>query len=161
LLIEFNLPTVDVQHLNVLVRALCALNVLYLRSHPNAPLMKDSGVVYKTQPRGCERFKTVPAVLAAGSGDCDQLAPWLAAEIRVKTGVKAMPEVKQMGPSLWHVFVRMPDGKAIDVSARLGMRVPESLASVGREIIRKRQHHVSALGSPRIVRAREVYGAQW
>lgn len=141
--IEFNLESVDVPQLNVLVRALCALDVVYLRAHPRTPLLKKSGVRYQTQPRGCERFKTVPAVLAAGSGDCDQLAPWRAAELRVRYGIKAMPEVRQMGPNLWHVYVRMPDGKVEDISAHLGMPVPASLARLGREILRKRKRYES------------------
>lgn len=152
MLIEFNLPTVDVPHLNVLVRALCALDVIYLRAHPQTPLLKQSGVVYKNQPRGCERFKTVPAVLEAGSGDCDQLAPWRAAELRVRYGIKAMPEVRQMGPTLWHVYVRMPNGKVEDISAHLGMKVPASLARLGRDIIRKR-HHESLTRSRRVAAA--------
>ena len=143
MLIEFHLPTVDVTHLNVLVRALCALDVLYLRAHPRTPLLKASGVRYKTQPKGCERFRTVPAVLAAGQGDCDQLAPWRAAELRVRYGIKAVPEVKRMGRNLWHVYVRLPDGKVEDISAHLGMPVPASLARLGRQIIRKRKLHES------------------
>lgn len=143
MLIEFHLPTVDVRHLNVLVRALCALDVIYLRAHPQTPLLKDSGVRYKTQPKGCERFLTVPAVLAAGSGDCDQLSPWRAAELRVKHNIRAMPEVRKMGKNLWHVYVRMPDGSVEDISAHLGMPVPATLAALGRDILRKRQQHES------------------
>lgn len=144
MLIEFNLPTVDVKHLNVLVRALCALDVLYLRAHPQTPLLKSSGVVYRTQPHGCERFKTVPDVIAAGSGDCDQLAPWRAAELRVRHGIKALPEVKRMSANLWHVYVRMPDGSVEDISAHLGMPVPPRLAALGREILRKKNAHAPA-----------------
>jgi hypothetical protein len=138
-LIEFNLPTVDVRHLNVLVRALCALDVIYLRANPRTPLLKESGVRYKTQPRGCERFLTVPAIMEAGSGDCDQLAPWRAAELRVKQGIKALPEVRRMSDNLWHVYVRMPDGSVEDISAHLGMPVPENLARMGRAIIAERK----------------------
>lgn len=151
MLIEFNLPTVDVRHLNVLVRSLCALDVLYLRAHPRTPLLKASGVVYKTQPHGCERFKTIPNVIAAGNGDCDQLAPWRAAELRVRHGVKAMPEVKRMGENLWHVYVRMPDGSVEDISAHLGMPVPPRLAALGREILRKKNANASAAYSARSV----------
>lgn len=144
MLIEFNLPTVDVKHLNVLVRALCALDVMYLRANPNTPRLKESGVRYANQPRGCERFLTVPAILAKGNADCDQLAPWRAAELRVRDGIQAMPEVRRMSENLWHVFVRMPDGSVEDISAHLGMRVPESLARIGRAIIeRKRRESTS------------------
>lgn len=144
--IEFELARVDVPQVTVLVRALTALNMLWLRAHPRAPMLRASGVRYQTQPGGCERFKTVPNILAAGSGDCDQLAPWRAAELRVRYGIRAMPEVKRMGKNLWHVYVRYPDGRVEDVSAALGMPVPPRLAALGREIIRRRKH-ASALGA--------------
>lgn len=159
MLIEFSLPTVDVQHLNVLVRALCALDVIYLRAHPRTPLLKASGVRYQTQPKGCERFRTVPAVLAAGQGDCDQLAPWRAAELRVRYGIRAMPEVKKMGANLWHVYVRMPDGRVEDISAHLGMPVPATLARMGREIIRRKRHHEPTRS--RLAVARSINGARY
>jgi hypothetical protein len=136
--IQFELDRADVRELNVLVRALCALNVLYLRAHPRTPLLKRSGVRYRTQPAGCERFLTIPKVLAAGSGDCDQLAPWRAAELRVHHGIRAMPEVRRMGNRLWHVYVRYPNGKVEDISAVLGMPIPPRLAALGRAILRKR-----------------------
>lgn len=145
--IEFELARVDVPQVTVLVRALTALNMLYLRAHPNAPLMHKSGVVYRTQPGGCERFKTIPSILAAGNADCDQLAPWRAAELRVRYGIKAMPEVRRMAKNLWHVYVRYPDGRVEDVSARLGMPVPARLVMAGREILRRqhaRSHHPGA-----------------
>jgi hypothetical protein len=143
--IEFELAHVDVPQVTVLVRALTALNMLYLRAHPRTPLVHQSGVRYETQPTGCERFLTVPRLLARGHGDCDQLAPWRAAELRVRYGIRAMPEVKRMGKNLWHVYVRLPDGRVEDVSARLGMRVPPRLAALGREILRRKR--VSALGA--------------
>lgn len=150
MLVEFNLPTVDVKHLNVLVRALCALDVLYLRANPRTPSLKESGVRYANQPRGCERFLTVPAILARGNADCDQLAPWRAAELRVRHGIKAMPEVRRMSENLWHVYVRMPNGSVEDISAHLGMKVPERLARIGRAIIARKNasaHHPSRLAA--------------
>ena len=139
MIIEFHLPRVDVTRLNVLVRALTALNVLWLREHPRAPMLKASGVRYDTQPMGCERFLTIPSILARGNGDCDQLAPWRAAEMRVRQGIKALPEVRQMGPKLWHVYVRLPDGRVEDISAHLGMPIPPRLARLGRAIISERE----------------------
>lgn len=127
--------------LNIFVRALCAYNVLWLKQHPNTPDVYASGVRYKTQPGGCERFLPIPYVLAAGSGDCDQLAPWRAAELRVRHGIKAMPEVVKMHDALYHVFVRHPDGKAEDVSAHLGMSVPPRMAAAGRRLIDARTTH--------------------
>lgn len=136
MLIEFDIPSpIDVRALNIFVRALCAYNVLWLQRHPSTPELLKSGVRYMAQPPGVERFKPIPLVLAQGAGDCDQLAPWRAAELRVRQGVKAMPEVRQMGPALYHVFVRLPNGRAEDVSAHLGMRVPPRLAAIGRRLL--------------------------
>jgi hypothetical protein len=127
-IIQFDIPSpVDVQTLNIFVRALCAYDCLYLRRNPNTPAMFASGVVYRTQPVGLERFLPIPGVLAAGSGDCDQLASWRAAELRERYGIKALPEVVQMSQHLYHVFVRYPDGMAEDISAHLGMQVPQKL----------------------------------
>lgn len=136
MIIEYNIPSpVDVRALNIFVRALCAYDVLWLQRHPEAPNLYESGVRYKTQPVGCEHFRPIPLIIAAGSGDCDQLAPWRCAELRVRKGIKAMPEVKQMGPNLYHVFCRLPNGKVEDISARLGMPVPARIAAVGRALL--------------------------
>lgn len=145
--IEFDVEKPDKPQLTVLVRALTALDMLYLLAHPKAPLLSKSGVRYESQPGGGERFLTIPAVLAAGSGDCDQLAPWRAAELRVRYGIRAMPEVKRMGKNLWHVFVRYPDGRVEDVSAALGMPVPPRLAALGRAIIRRQHERTSGAHS--------------
>ena len=135
MLIEFDIPSpVDVRVLNIFVRALCAYDVLWLQRHPETPDLYASGVRYREQPLGVERFKPIPLILAQGNADCDQLAPWRAAELRVRHGVKAMPEVKQMGRALYHVFVRLPNGQAEDVSAHLGMKVPVRLAAAGRKL---------------------------
>jgi len=153
-IIEFHLPDVDVRRLNVLVRALTALNVQYLREHPSTPLLKASGVRYATQPIGCERFLTIPTILQRGNADCDQLAPWRAAELREHFGIKALPEVKQMGEKLWHVYVRLPDGRVEDISAHLGMPVPAKLAALGRRIIAERERKHASLAAYRIAAAR-------
>jgi hypothetical protein len=138
MLIEFDIPSpVDVRTLNIFVRALCAYNVLWLQRHPETPNVYESGIRYGNQPLGVERFKPIPLLLRESFADCDQLAPWRAAEIRVREHVKALPEVKQFGPSLFHVFVRYPGGKAEDVSAHLGMRIPPKLAAAGRRLLEK------------------------
>lgn len=139
MIIEYNIPSpVDARTLNIFVRALCAYNVLWLRAHPDTPNIFESGVRYQTQPIGVEHFIPIPLIIQAGSGDCDQLASWRAAELRVRKNVKAMPEVKRMGSGLFHVFVRMPNGAAEDISAHLGMPVPQKLAAIGRAMIERK-----------------------
>ena len=59
-----------------------------LRKHPNLPLLYRSGVRYKRDkctapglPGACERFLSPLQVMREGKvGDCDDLAPWRAAE---------------------------------------------------------------------------------
>lgn len=139
MIIEFHIPSpADVQSLNIFVRALCAYDVLWLRRHPKTPDLYKSGVHYAQQPYGVEKFKPIPLILQAGEADCDQLAPWRAAELRVRHGIKALPEVRKMSENLYHVFVRLPDGRVEDTSARLGMKIPAKLVAAGKQILQKR-----------------------
>jgi hypothetical protein len=137
-LIEFDIESpVNTKVLNIFVRTLCAYDVYWLRLHPRTPDIYKSGVRYRSQSPGVERFLPIPAVLAAGGGDCDQLAPWRAAELRVRHGIKAMPEVVKISDRLFHVFVRYPNGKAEDISAHLGMRIPQRMAAAGRRKLQR------------------------
>ena len=104
------------------------LNCLYLAAVPDCPPLYESGVRFRPEDRDCddgtcqeERFCTIPVVLRARSGDCDDLAPWRAAELYVRHGVQARPEIVQINPRSWHVVVRLPDGQVEDPSALLGM----------------------------------------
>jgi hypothetical protein len=136
--IEFWLPRpIHARDLNIFVRALTAYNVRWLRAHPETPSLRASGVRYVRQNVGWERFLPIPYILAAGGGDCDQLCCWRAAEIRVRQGIAAVPEVIQINERLFHVFVRFPNGRAEDISAHLGMRVPQRMAAAGRAKLAK------------------------
>ena len=114
------------------------LNLLYLLKHPHTPPLYASGVRYRREPRAVlpfEQFATIPDVLRQGWGDCDDLAPWRAAELNLR-GIGARPVILDAshpryrdvaGPGrLWHVVVaRELPGEAEpvieDPSARLGM----------------------------------------
>lgn len=126
----------NVPDLNTLVRALCELNARYLRLNPMTPTLKQAGVKYIAQDVGCERLLLIPQVLRQGGGDCDQLAPARAAELQVHHGIQAWPEVIQISEHLYHVFVRHPSGRAEDISAHLGMKVPPKLVAAGKGILR-------------------------
>lgn len=162
--IEFWLPPpITCRDLNIFMRALTAYNVRWLRAHPRTPSMRASGVKYARQNVGCERFLPIPYVLAAGGGDCDQLAGWRCAELRVRHGIAANPEVIQISARLFHVFVRFPNGLAEDVSAHLGMMIPAHLAAKGRAKLRRlhaartrRRSNVLASHSPNPVRGLET-----
>lgn len=126
----------NIQDLNVLVRALCSLNVRWLKANPNTPTLKQAKLRYISQDVGCERLLTIPQLYLQGGGDCDQLAPARAAELQVRNGVMAWPEVIQISEKLYHVFVRYPNGRAEDISAHLGMEVPPKLVAAGRDILK-------------------------
>lgn len=59
-------------------------------------------------------------------GQCEDVACWLAAELVVRYGVDARPDftcqVREDGSYLYHIVVRLPDGRVMDPSRFLGMR---------------------------------------
>lgn len=98
----------------------------WLRAHPDAPSIYVSGVVYRREPRaltrrGAEDFATAPVCLRRGWGDCDDLAPWRAAEIEVREGVPARAVLTPTRRG-YHVVVHRADGTVEDPSELLGMR---------------------------------------
>jgi len=68
-----------------------------------------------------EHFDLPSIVGQRGWGDCDDLAPALAAELRqVDPGARA--RVIKSGPERWHAIVQMSDGTLIDPSKMAGMK---------------------------------------
>lgn len=112
--------------LGALLLAVYALDIAYLLDHPNTPSLYASGVRYAPEPDEIrEDWATIPVILARGWGDCDDLAPWRAAELTVREGLRAVPQlVRGTRPNQYHVVVRVSDGRWEDPSARLGMEVP-------------------------------------
>jgi len=113
--------------IQALVDTVHRLNTSFLRAHPRFPRIYQSGVVYGREPvETREEFATAPAVLRAGWGDCDDLAPWRSAELVARHGIAARPLVTVVRPGLWHVIVSIEgvDGRRLieDPSRRLGMK---------------------------------------
>ena len=104
------------------------------------PPLYASGVVYREEAPGREDWPDIPKVLGLGWGDCEDLAAWRAAELRV-AGVECEPVIKWQwidretmiaqgypaaklpGRGVWlvHCCVRFPDGSVEDPSKILGM----------------------------------------
>lgn len=112
-----------------LCEALVRIDQLYLMMHPDTPLLYHSGVRYKNEPKGqpFEEFAPIPTLLERKWGDCDDLAPWRAAELRVRFREHATIRVqwRKVGPrreKLFHIVVRRADGSVEDPSHILGMR---------------------------------------
>lgn len=123
-------PGVDRDLSDVSLRALleCLVNLdeMHLRTHPRTPGLYESGVVYREEPPGAEDWQDIPTTLAMECGDCEDLACWRAAELRVRRGVRAVAdftrETQADGTVLYHIVVRLPDGSIEDPSRLLGMR---------------------------------------
>lgn len=114
------------RQLQILLFALVAVNEEYLRNHPEAPMLYDSGVRYMEEPPGQEDWQDIPTCLKMRAGDCEDLACWRVAELRVRYGIAAKPTFKCMerpnGGMLYHIQVELPDGRKEDPSRVLGMR---------------------------------------
>lgn len=86
-----------------------------------APRLYDSGVRYERE-RGSERWLVPSQVLELGVGDCEDLAAWRAAELRVSgEDPAALARVVRAGPRTWHAIVERGDGTIEDPSRLLGM----------------------------------------
>jgi hypothetical protein len=87
---------------------------------PLIPPLYLSGVRYQEEPVdwSYEHFDTIPVVMTRAWGDCDDLAPWRAAELRfTKQDPKADVMVKwktnpASGRKLYHVVVRRSNARA-------------------------------------------------
>ena len=120
------------------LETLTRTNVRYLRSHPRTPLLYRAPVEYQMEPIGAEHWADVPTVLGQGWGDCEDLAAWRAAELRLLgyPNAYAFPIELGMGPMvaggpsvrLIHILVSRGGcdlSQVEDPSSILGMpRVP-------------------------------------
>jgi len=114
------------QALRTLLMALMYVDIAWLKANPSAPLLYESGVRYEEEPPGQEDWQDVPTTLRMRVGDCEDLACWRAAELRVRYGIQAFPtftcKKRANGGYLYHITVALPDGRIEDPSRRLGMR---------------------------------------
>ncbi len=112
-------------YLQIMLRALYAIDRVWLRTHPEAPRLYDSGVRYRPEPVGQENWQDLATTLRIGYGDCEDLAAARAAELAERDNVDAIPVFRWRRDgslSLYHILVRYPDGQLEDPSERLGMR---------------------------------------
>lgn len=124
----------DARVLGYFLDALTLTNVDYLRRHPSTPALYRSGVRYWAPPDDGtdDDWCDIPTVLAAKRGDCDDLACWRAAELRV-SGIQAVAQPlvyysemlsKKLGRPFFdcHILVQYPNGSREDPSKILGMK---------------------------------------
>jgi hypothetical protein len=88
------------------------------------PALADTPVIYQREPDRHEIWQTAQATLERGHGDCEDLAIWLAADVRV-AGMNGRVIVKPIRPGLRHAIVLAGHGfswKLIDPSRVRGMK---------------------------------------
>lgn len=112
--------------LNAALEATTVANQEMLASGDAEPIsdgIRMGKVKWKPEPfRDGEHFDLTKTVTERGWGDCDDLAPALAAELR-ETGKDpgARAVVKKSGPKRWHAVTELSDGRIVDPSAMAGM----------------------------------------
>lgn len=102
--------------------ALVGLNMSIMRSR-QLPGIYASGVRYQREAwvngRPREQWLTAPIIIERGVGDCEDLASWRSAELRL-AGIDAMAIARPSSVG-YHIVVRYPDGTIEDPSRKLGM----------------------------------------
>ena len=82
----------------------------------------DAGVRYKKEPSGFEEWNIATKVVKLGHGDCEDLAAWECAGIRMTQDPGAMVIIEPVGTSSnYHATVLLSSGQRIDVCRELGM----------------------------------------
>jgi hypothetical protein len=82
--------------------------------------------------RDGEHFDLLPEILKRGWGDCDDIAPAIAAELRAlgrDPGARSV--AKKSGPNRWHAVVQLSDGRIWDPSRWAGMGKPKGIKGNG------------------------------
>ena len=118
--------------LRFLLEALTMANVAYLLDNPSCPNLYQSGVVYAEEPPGRDEWQDIPDTLERGNGDCEDLACWRVAELRVRFGqpkaqraitVQKLPDPRTGSlVTMFHIMVLHQSGIVEDPSRRLGMK---------------------------------------
>lgn len=131
----FQIARLDDDALGHLLDCLMFIDCNQLAEYPNIPLLYNSGVVYHHDGKD-DPWMDILSILAEhrfalSEGeraivDCEDLACWRAAELRVRFGIRATPtwirKTLPNGKQMIHIFVRLPNGKFEDPSRILGMK---------------------------------------
>lgn len=101
-------------YLSALVSGLVAVD-RELIADLSLPSLYTTKVVYRREGRGFERWQTADEVIRSGSGDCEDLASYRAAELQL-AGEDAEAIVYRTMRRTFHVVVRREDGSIDDPS---------------------------------------------
>ena len=117
--------------LQFLLEALTMADVAFLLDNPNTPDLYASGVRYLQEPDGRDEWQDIPDTIARQSGDCEDLACWRVAELRVRYGepkatraisVSTLLDARGHPVTMYHITVLRQNGDTEDPSRKLGMR---------------------------------------
>lgn len=117
--------------LQSLLEGLTMANVAYLLARPDTPMLYQSGVRYLEEAAGVDEWQDIPDTLARRFGDCEDLACWRVAELRVRGNqpnatrritVSDIPDRSGKVVTTFHITVLRQDGTFEDPSRTLGMR---------------------------------------
>lgn len=124
-------PALDAMRVRALCELLTQVNEEILRGDPRIPDVYEAGIkrglhyLFVPTRGGDDDWCDVLQVLAQGYGDCEDLAAYRAAVLRVRHNIAARCDfevTKVNGRDEYHIFVRHPDGRKEDPSRVLGLR---------------------------------------
>jgi hypothetical protein len=115
--------------LQSMLESLILADTLYLKQTPATPLLYEAGLRYEPEEIGHDDWRDIPAILDHKGGDCEDLACYRVAELRLLYGENANPYITySMVHSarhgvfcLYHIRVARADGTIEDPSKILGM----------------------------------------
>ncbi len=108
--------------LQALVAGLALANLSQMRSGDTFPQIYRTGIRYRREEPGEERWQTARALLLSKRGDCEDLVAYFVAWLWANGERRARPLVRDIRPGLKHALVVRGNGRIEDPSARLGMR---------------------------------------
>lgn len=114
--------------IDLALACLTAIDVYEIRKYGLPPLLR-SGAKYRREVcladlalrETCERFLSARMVNHEGFGDCDDFAPYQAADMIVHSGIRARAIAVPSPGVGWHCVTALPDGSIVDPSKLLGM----------------------------------------
>ena len=119
----FEVEQVDEEQLDALLEGFASWAAVLIRRHAIPPLY-STRVVYRRERRqtGNERWQPPTETYRRGAGDCEDLAAWRAAELRVYASDPARAIARRTGARRWHAVVLRADGRVEDPAKILFLR---------------------------------------
>lgn len=105
--------------LEAFLEGMTALNTAIIRAEDLPSVYEVAR--YRREAKGREDWRHAGIIERSGYGDCEDLAAYRAAELRVFDGEAARVKVVRTGKKTLHAVVERADGSIEDVARALGM----------------------------------------